>query len=64
MAKKKKVIKKRKTANRNKSKKNGFVNFFKSERTHFLFGVVIAFVGLFIFLSMISFLFTGGADQS
>ena len=64
MAKKKKVIKKKKPANRIKSKKNGFVNFFKSERTHFLFGVVLAFIGLFIFLSMISFLFTGGADQS
>ena len=64
MAKKKKVIKKRRPANRSKSKENAFINFFKSERTHFLFGVVFAFIGLFIFLSMISFLFTGGADQS
>lgn len=64
MAKKKRIIKKRKTTNRSKSKKNSLITFFKSERTHFLFGVVISFIGLFIFLSMISFLFTGGADQS
>lgn len=64
MAKKKRIIKKRKTTTRSKSKKNSLTNFFKSERTHFLFGVVISFIGLFIFLSMISFLFTGGADQS
>lgn len=64
MAKKKRIIKKRKTTTRSKSKKNSLTNFFKSERIHFLFGVVISFIGLFIFLSMISFLFTGGADQS
>lgn len=64
MAKKKRVTKKRKSANRNKSKKNGFINFIKSERAHFLFGVVIAFVGLYVLLGMISFFFTGGADQS
>ena len=63
MGKKKRVIKKKPT-NRSKSKKNAFTNFLKSERTHFLAGVVISFIGLFIFLSMISFLFTGGADQS
>ena len=64
MAKKKRVIKKRSTASKSKSKRNALANFFKSERTHFLAGVVIAFVGLFIFLSIISFFFTGGADQS
>ena len=64
MAKKKKIIKKKKPANRSKSKKNAFINFFKSERTQFLLGVVISFIGLFIFLSMVSFFFTGGADQS
>ena len=63
MGKKKRVIKKKPT-NRSKSKKNAFTSFLKSERTHFLAGVVISFIGLFIFLSMISFLFTGGADQS
>ena len=64
MAKKKKVIKKRNTASKSISKRNALANFLKSERTHFLAGVVIAFVGLFIFLSIISFFFTGGADQS
>lgn len=64
MAKKKRIIKKRKTTLRGKSKKNAFINFFKSERTHFLFGVVIGFIGLFMFLSIISFFFTGDADQS
>ena len=64
MAKKKRTVRKRSTASKNKSKKNTIANFFKSERAHFLAGVVIAFIGLFVFLSMISFFFTGGADQS
>ena len=64
MAKKKRTTNRRKTTNRSKSKKDTFVSFLKSERTHFLFGVVIAFIGLFIFLSMVSFLFTGEADFS
>src|SRR5690554_3845441 len=64
MAKKKRIKRKSKTANQSKSKKNAFINFLKSERTQFLVGVIVAFIGLFIFLSMISFLFTGGADQS
>ncbi|HTN68196.1 MAG TPA: DNA translocase FtsK 4TM domain-containing protein [Dysgonamonadaceae bacterium] len=64
MGKKRKAVKKRRTTRRKKSKENSIVSFFKSERTHFLSGVIVAFVGLFIFLSMISFLFTGGADQS
>ncbi len=64
MAKKKRTIIKRSTASKSKTKKNSIANFFKSERTHFLAGVVIAFIGLFIFLSMLSFFFTGGADQS
>ena len=64
MVKKKRIIKKKKPTIRNKARNSAFTNFFKSERTHFLFGVVISFIGLFIFLSMISFFFTGGADQS
>ncbi|NLZ96228.1 MAG: DNA translocase FtsK [Bacteroidales bacterium] len=64
MAKKKRKATRRKTTNRSKSKKDSFVSFLKNERTHFLFGVVIAFIGLFIFLSVISFLFTGEADFS
>ena len=64
MAKKKRTTKRRKTTKGSMSKRDSFVSFIKSERTHFLFGVVIAFIGLFIFLSMISFLFTGEADFS
>ncbi len=64
MAKKKRIIKKRSVTSRKKTKTTSLVNFFKSERTHFLVGVVTAFIGLFIFLSIISFFFTGGADQS
>lgn len=62
MAKKKKS--KRKSANQKKSKKDSLLNFLKSERTHFLVGVVVAFIGLYVFLGMVSFFFTGGADQS
>ena len=64
MAKKKRIIKKQSVTNRKKTKTNSISNFVKSERTHFLVGVVTAFIGLFIFLSIISFFFTGGADQS
>ena len=64
MAKKKRTVTKKKITKGSKSKRNAFINFAKSERTHFLFGVVAAFIGLFIFLSMISFLFTGEADFS
>ncbi|MDD3356689.1 MAG: DNA translocase FtsK 4TM domain-containing protein [Dysgonamonadaceae bacterium] len=64
MAKKRKLVKRKKTSSRKKTKKSSLNNFLKSERTHFLAGVVVAFTGLFVFLSMISFLFTGGADQS
>lgn len=64
MAKKKINIKKKRSTKRGKKKKNTFVSFFKNERTHFLLGVVTAFIGLFVFISMLSFLFTGGADQS
>lgn len=64
MAKKKKTINKKRPANRSKSKKNSIMIFLKNERTHFLIGVVVAFIGLFVFLSITSFLFTGEADHS
>ncbi|HCC86197.1 MAG TPA: cell division protein FtsK, partial [Porphyromonadaceae bacterium] len=38
--------------------------FLKNERVHFLAGVVIAFIGIFLLLAIISFFFTGAADQS
>lgn len=38
--------------------------FFGNERTQFLIGVLIAFIGAFMMLAMVSFFFTGEADQS
>ncbi len=57
---------------RNKSKnkkagqinKNSILRYIKSERGHFLIGVCIVFVSLYIIIGMISFFFTGAADQS
>ncbi len=53
---------KKSTASRKKGV-NRFA-FLKNERVHFLTGVVIAFIGIFILLATISFFFTGAADQS
>lgn len=49
---------------RKKAKFHSFIALYKSERTHFLTGVVVAFIGLFILMAMLSFFFTGAADQS
>lgn len=38
--------------------------FFANERTHFITGLVIAFITIYIGLALISFFFTGAADQS
>lgn len=62
MAKKKKN--RRKSTKQRSSNKETFMRFIRNERTHFLFGVVVAFIGLFIFLSITSFFFTGEADFS
>jgi len=40
------------------------LHFIKSERTHFILGVIVAFIGIFMLLAIISFFFTGAADQS
>ncbi len=40
------------------------MHFIKSERTHFILGVIVAFIGIFMLLAIISFFFTGAADQS
>lgn len=57
---KKKNIKKKNTEGRFAS----FFRFMKSERGLFLSGVCIIFVAAFMLLGMISFFFTGAADQS
>lgn len=63
MAKKKKrrVNKKNSAASK---RKNGIMVFFRSERVRFVLGVIIAFAGIFGFMAMVSFFFTGAADQS
>lgn len=39
-------------------------NFFTNERTRFISGLIISIVTVYVGLSLISFFFTGGADQS
>jgi S-DNA-T family DNA segregation ATPase FtsK/SpoIIIE len=62
MAKRKKTVKKKNAPSG--KKQNGFILFLKSERTQFVFGLIVAFAGLFMLLSIVSFFFTGAADQS
>lgn len=45
-------------------KRSGFFQFLKSERGKFLIGVCFVFVALYIIIGMLSFFFTGAADQS
>ncbi|MDR1742423.1 MAG: DNA translocase FtsK [Dysgonamonadaceae bacterium] len=42
---------------------NPILNFLKSERTHFIFGIIVAFAGIFLLMAMVSFFFTGDSDQ-
>jgi len=44
--------------------KKGIIYFFRSERGHFLIGVCLLFISLYAIIGMISFFFTGAADQS
>ena len=50
--------------NNGESKLKGIRNFFTSERTRFITGLVISIVTIYVGLALISFFFTGGADQS
>lgn len=43
---------------------DGIRNFFTNERTRFITGLVISILTLYVGLALISFFFTGGADQS
>lgn len=58
---KKKTVRKKKQPN---SKFVTILRFLKSERGHFLIGVCITFIAIYMFIGMISFFFTGAADQS
>src|SRR5690554_5189736 len=55
--------KKRRTS-ASKKKSTAFFELLKNERFHFILGVIVAFIGIFMLLAIISFLFTGAADQS
>jgi S-DNA-T family DNA segregation ATPase FtsK/SpoIIIE len=46
------------------SKSATFIEFMQKERTRFLLGVCLSFIGAYILLCEISFFFTGAADQS
>jgi len=57
-----------KKKNSKKNNKPGFfttlLSLMKNERVHFLVGVSLVFIAAFMLLGMISFFFTGAADQS
>ena len=55
----KKITKKKKDNSINK-----LIELFKKDRSHFLAGVSLAFLGAYTLLGQISFFFTGGSDQS
>lgn len=44
--------------------KKGVIYFLRSERGHFLIGVCLLFIALYAVIGMVSFFFTGAADQS
>ncbi|MDR2816828.1 MAG: DNA translocase FtsK 4TM domain-containing protein, partial [Proteiniphilum sp.] len=56
--------KRRQKPKQGQRQKNRITPFLKNERVHFIFGVIVAFAGIFVLLSVISFFFTGAADQS
>lgn len=64
MAKSTKRKRKKTTASTAKRRRTAIISFFKNERVHFIFGVLIAFLGIFTLLAIVSFFFTGAADQS
>ena len=55
---------KRKRPSASRKKGIAWVELLKNERFHFIIGVIIAFSGIFMLLAIISFFFTGAADQS
>ncbi len=55
---------KRRRTSASKKKSTAFFELLRNERFHFILGVIVAFIGIFMLLAIISFLFTGAADQS
>lgn len=66
MAKTTKRKRRKTTASTTRKRRTGtsIIKFLKNERVHFIFGVLVAFLGIFTLLAIISFFFTGAADQS
>lgn len=60
----KKTIATKPNSDNSESKSGTIKLFFANERTHFITGLIIAIVTIYVGLSLISFFFTGGADQS
>lgn len=55
---------KRKRSSASRKKSTPWFRFLKSERLHFITGVIASFIGIFMLLAIVSFFFTGAADQS
>lgn len=64
MAKSTKRKRKRTTTSSGSKRIRAIIAFLKNERVHFITGILVAFLGIFTLLSIISFFFTGAADQS
>lgn len=62
MARRKKIIRRKQKPKQ--GQKNRVISFLKNERVHFISGVIVAFIGIFMLLAIVSFFFTGAADQS
>lgn len=62
------MAKKNNTTKQSNSEGSGKINaiksFFTNERTRFITGLILSIVTIYIGLALISFFFTGGADQS
>lgn len=64
MAKSTKRKRKKTTTSTARKRRAAIISFLKNERVRFIFGVLVAFLGIFTLLAIISFFFTGAADQS
>lgn len=56
--------KKSKKKKQSEKTESSVIHFLRSERGHFLMGVCVIFIALYMLIGMISFFFTGAADQS
>ncbi len=64
MAKSTKRKRKKTTTSTARKRRTAIISFLKNERVRFIFGILVAFLGIFTLLAIISFFFTGAADQS